>query len=175
MGGRGASSGRSGVAERRNRVNIGGGDVVQATGASRSTTATRSVAETNTTRTATPARTTPATTARTRATPVAQRQATTAQQQRPSTQRKPRLTQARAQSAAEASFSRTSWGVEGVSKRNGTWNVYVSKKAYGDGYEARGEVRNGRILNNEMGMGERALDFARRTGAKKVVVLGYAD
>lgn len=53
--------------------------------------------------------------------------------------------------------------------------VYVSKKAYGDGYEARGEVANGKIMNDEMGMGEKALDFSRRTGAKKVVVIGYAD
>lgn len=86
-----------------------------------------------------------------------------------------KITQSSARKAAEALFSKTSWGVDTVLERNGTWVVYASKKAYGDGYEAVGEVVNGKILNDEMGMGETALDFARRTGAKNVVVIGYAD
>lgn len=174
MGGRGASSGRSGRAERRNRVNVGGGDVVQATRASARTTPAASTAARTTTSASNRSTRTVGTTARATNTTQSQ-QARTTPQQTNATQRKPRLTQARAQTAAEASFSRSSWGVESVRKSNGTWTVFVAKKAYGDGYEARGEVRNGRILNDEMGMGERALDFARRTGAKKVVVIGYAD
>lgn len=175
MGGRGSSSGRRSAKERRNRVDVQAGQLVQG-------------GETNTTRTATPvasaatarpARTTSAASRARLATASAATPARTTPvatpQQRTATQRKPRLTQARAQSAADASFSRSSWDVMNVRKSNGTWTVYVSKKAYGDGYEARGEVRNGRILNDEMGMGEKALDFARRTGAKKVVVIGYAD
>ena len=88
---------------------------------------------------------------------------------------KVRVTQAKAMEAAEASFSKSSWWVDDVRERNGNWTIFTSKKAYGDGYEARGEVKGGKIVNDEMGMGERALDFARKTGAKNVTVIGYAD
>lgn len=85
------------------------------------------------------------------------------------------LTKSQATDAAEDLFAKTSWSVDTVSERDGEWMVYTSKKAYGDGYEARGEVVNGKIVNDEMGMGEKALEFSRKTGAKKVTIIGYAD